>query len=129
MKPKKIAITIAKNIALTHNYDEVIVFGANYNEGIQHITTFGKDQKACDNAALGGNTIKDLLGWPKDQCKDLSSKSKKRGNRIINIIELKNKIDNLNDEAYKLNQARNWVAAEKREFAAIALKHLYDQLS
>ncbi len=69
MKPKTIPIERAKEISQL-GYDEVIIVGCNYETGIQHVTTFGKSQSACENAAKGGNAIKKLLGWPAELCNE-----------------------------------------------------------
>jgi len=62
-KVKKIPIQTAKDIAAL-GYDEVIIVGCNYETGTQHVTTYGRSMKACENAALGGNAVKRLLKWP-----------------------------------------------------------------
>ncbi len=77
MKPKPIPISKAKEIAGT-GYDEIIIFGAHYETGIQHITTYGASQKACENAARGGNVIKQLLGWPPEKCNAKPARQRKR---------------------------------------------------
>jgi hypothetical protein len=64
--PLPIKIQEAKQIAKL-GYDEVIIFGANYATGTQHVTTYGKSEAACENAARGGNAIKKLLNWPPEK--------------------------------------------------------------
>jgi hypothetical protein len=76
-KVKRIPITAAKEIAKL-GYDEVIIVGCQYEDGIQHVTTYGKSQAACENAALGGNVIKKLLKWPEDKCKAKPTRQWKR---------------------------------------------------
>ncbi len=76
-KPKKIPIKTAKEIAQL-GYDEVIIVGCNYETGIQHVTTYGKSIVACENAAVGGNTIKHLLDWPIEQCNAKPARQVKR---------------------------------------------------
>ena len=75
-KPKKITIAKAKEISEL-GYDEVIIVGANYETGIQHVTTFGKSVRACQNAAIGGNAIKKLLGWDEKLCNAKPARQKK----------------------------------------------------
>lgn len=76
MKPKKIPITTAKDIANNLHYDEVIIVGCHYETGIQHVTTYGKSVASCENAAKGGNAIKKLLGWPEDKCNAVPKRAK-----------------------------------------------------
>jgi hypothetical protein len=77
MKPKPITISTAKEISAL-GYDEVIIVGANYETGTQHVTTYGKTKAACENAAIGGNAIKRLLKWPEDKCNDMPSDQRKK---------------------------------------------------
>lgn len=77
MKPKKIPIATAKEIA-SLGYDEIIIVGANYETGIQHVTTYGKTVAACENAAIGGNEIKKLLKWPENMCNTKPARQIKR---------------------------------------------------
>ena len=77
MIPKKIAIAKAPEIAQL-GYDEVIIVGANYETGTQSVCTYGKSQTACENAAIGGNTIKKLLNWPDEKCKAKPTRQWKR---------------------------------------------------
>lgn len=76
-KSKAIPISAAKKIAEL-GYDEIIIFGANYESGVQHITTYGKTLQACENAAVGGNAIKKLLGWDADKCNAKPARVKKK---------------------------------------------------
>jgi len=76
-KVKKIPIQTAKDIAAL-GYDEVIIVGCNYESGIQHVTTYGKSMKACENAAIGGNAVKRLLKWPEEKCQDKPARQRKR---------------------------------------------------
>lgn len=77
-RPKAIPISQAKQIAKESGYDEVIIVGCNYETGIQHVTTYGKSTSACENAAKGGNAIKNLLGWHPEKCNDKPARSKDR---------------------------------------------------
>lgn len=77
MKAKPITIKTAKEIS-TLGYDEVIIVGCQYETGIQHVTTYGKTQAACENAAIGGNEIKKLLKWPEDKCNAKPARQIKR---------------------------------------------------
>lgn len=89
MKVKPITIKTAKEIS-NLGYDEVIIVGCHYESGIQHVTTYGKTQVACENAAIGGNQIKKLLKWPEDKCNAKPARQKKREQK-----ELKESVDAL----------------------------------
>lgn len=89
MKAKPITIKTAKEIS-TLGYDEVIIVGCQYDTGIQHVTTYGKTQAACENAAIGGNAIKKLLNWPEDKCNVKPARQKKREQK-----DLKESVDTL----------------------------------
>ncbi|MCW3125257.1 MAG: hypothetical protein JWO03_915 [Bacteroidetes bacterium] len=65
---KKIPITAAKGIAADYGYSQVIIHAFDRASGIQHVTTYGKSEADCINAAQGGNTMKKLLRWPEEQC-------------------------------------------------------------
>lgn len=98
MKPKAIAIARAKEISKL-GYDEVIIVGANYNTGTQHVTTYGKSLAACENAAKGGNAIKKLLNWPPELCNAKPKRQFKREaaeQREKVLLELVEIIDNPN---------------------------------
>lgn len=77
MKSQKIPIATAKEISKL-GYDEVIIVAANYATGMQNVTTYGKDEAACENAAKGGNFIKQHLNWPKEKCNEKPARQKKR---------------------------------------------------
>jgi len=98
---KRIPITTAKEISKL-GYDEVIIVGANYESGIQHVTTYGKSQAACENAAQGGNAIKRLLKWPEEKCNDKPKRQIKREqideilNGIVGVIDNPDMDDKIN---------------------------------
>lgn len=103
-KPKRIPIKIAKDIAVL-GYDEVIIVGCEYETGTQWVTTYGKSQAACENAAQGGNAVKKLLKWPEDKCKAKPTRQWKREKYeamekvlqgIVSAIENPTDDDNLN---------------------------------
>ena len=65
---KRIPIQAAKDIAKEYGYTQVIIHAYDGNTGIQHVTTYGKSLADCANAATGGNKIKEMLGWPAEDC-------------------------------------------------------------
>jgi len=75
---KKIPITAAKKIASDFGYSQVIIHAYDGNTHIQHVTTFGKSESDCENAAAGGNAIKKLLKWDEKLCNAKPSRQVKR---------------------------------------------------
>ena len=59
----KIPVMDAKRIAIERGYSQVIIHAFDGITGIQHVTTYGKSEADCANAAQGGNAIKKLLKW------------------------------------------------------------------
>ena len=79
---KKVPISLAKQIAKDYGFDEVIIVGAEYETGSQSVTTYGKSQAACKNAAKGGNAIKKLLNWPDELCNAKPARQKSKEKEI-----------------------------------------------
>lgn len=75
---KPIPINWAKKIAEDLGYTQVIIHGYDGNSGIQHVTTYGKSLADCDNAAKGGNVIKNFLGFPKEACQSVPARIKSK---------------------------------------------------
>lgn len=65
---KRIPISTAKAIANDFGYTQVVVHAFDGETNIQHVTTYGKSQADCENAAAGGNAIKKLLKWDESLC-------------------------------------------------------------
>lgn len=61
---KRIPIKSVKQFAKDHQCKQVIV--AAWDGRRTHIATYGETVEDCDQAAQGGNKIKEALGWPKD---------------------------------------------------------------
>lgn len=93
-KVKKIPISKAKEISEL-GYDEVIIVGCQYEDGIQHVTTYGKSQAACENASHGGNSVKALLKWPEDKCNAKPARQKKREklNRLEKLLRFSDRYE------------------------------------
>jgi hypothetical protein len=62
--PKRIPISSAKRFAQENDCKQVII--AAWDGELTHIVTYGATTEDCAQAALGGNRIKEALGWPKD---------------------------------------------------------------
>ena len=75
---KKIPISTAKKIASDFGYTQVVVHAFDGLTGIQHVTTYGKSQADCENAAAGGNAIKKLLKWDEKLCNAKPARQIKR---------------------------------------------------
>ena len=63
---KKIPIKAAEEISKRYGYDQVIIIARKVgDDGIESVTTYGKDKDNCDVAAQIGNFIKHkIMGWP-----------------------------------------------------------------
>lgn len=75
---KRIPISAAKAIASDFGYSQVIIHAYDGNTHIQHVTTFGKSDTDCENAAAGGNAIKKLLKWDEKLCNAKPSRQIRR---------------------------------------------------
>lgn len=75
---RRIPIKVAKDIAKNLGYSQVIIHAYDGKTGIQHVTTYGETIADCENAALGGNTIKKLLGWPEELTHATPARIKKK---------------------------------------------------
>lgn len=53
-----------KELANKYKYDVVVVYAWDDYNKMQHIATWGRSIKQCDQAAQWGNMMKDALGWP-----------------------------------------------------------------
>jgi hypothetical protein len=60
--PKRIPIAAAKRIAKEYALRQVIIMA--WDGKLTHCVTYGVSVEECDQAAQGGNRIKQALGWP-----------------------------------------------------------------
>lgn len=62
---KNIPISAAKRIADEYGYDQVIIYARKVgNDGIEHMTTYGKTKDHCSVAARIGDYLKyKIMGW------------------------------------------------------------------
>jgi hypothetical protein len=65
-KQSRLPIKAAKDIAVTHGWDQVIVIARKVgDDGYEHVITYGKDAAHCEAAARAGNAVKHhLMKWP-----------------------------------------------------------------
>lgn len=59
---ERIPINVASDIAKRFGMRQVVIFA--WDGTNQHIVTFGKSIEDSDQAALGGDRLKAVLGWP-----------------------------------------------------------------
>lgn len=91
----RIPIKAARDIAKKYRYDQLIILGIDVAKNRQHVTTFGKSTVDADQAAQGGNYIKQqLLGWPANECLAEPTRVRKLLERIK---ELERKIEGKNN--------------------------------
>jgi len=84
---KDISIDSVSNMAKEHGRDIIIVFSWAKKGNLASITTWGRSFHDADNAASGGNSLKQALGWPEEVCNMQSAKVSsliKANNRLIN---------------------------------------------
>lgn len=66
---KRVPIAVARRIATELDLDQVIIVAFSKKTGMTHVVTYGKSIDDCEQAAQGGNKIKDkVLGWPDELC-------------------------------------------------------------
>jgi|ERR1017187_854111 hypothetical protein len=64
--PQRLPIKAARNIGKEYDCKQVIVIA--WDGELTHIVTWGKTIYDCDQAARGGNKLKEKWGWP--ECND-----------------------------------------------------------
>lgn len=101
-KSRRIPITAAKNIAKDYKKDQVIILAWDREVGDTWVTTYGTTQADCEQAALGGNEIKKLLGWPKEQTEAKPARQKRKESEIRAklIEEIKEGLSKLDKDNY-----------------------------
>jgi hypothetical protein len=61
MNPKIISIDEARTLANAHGMRQLIVIS--WDGDLQYVTTYGQSLEDCDQAAMGGDKLKEVLGW------------------------------------------------------------------
>lgn len=65
--PREIPISVAKEIAATYGYDQVVIYARRCHDGPEphgeHMTTYGRTKEHCAVAARMGDTLKNFMGW------------------------------------------------------------------
>jgi hypothetical protein len=80
---KRIPISSAQNIGKSFGYTQVIITAFDKETGITNVTTWGKSQSDCEQAAVGGNFVKKALGWPPEKCKDKPARQIRKEKKSI----------------------------------------------
>lgn len=60
--PKRIPVSAAKKLAQEQRCRQVIVLA--WDGALTHVVTYGETSEDCDQAAQGGDLIKQAMGWP-----------------------------------------------------------------
>jgi hypothetical protein len=67
--PDQVAIPVeaARAIALEFGWDQIVVIARRVG-GCEHVTTYGVDEANSKVAAIAGNALKRIMGWPDVEC-------------------------------------------------------------
>lgn len=60
----KLPIKALKELANKYDYSVLVIYAYDAESKMQHVATWGRTLKLCDQAAQWGNMMKDALGWP-----------------------------------------------------------------
>jgi len=80
--PKRIPITAAKAVAKQFDLKQVILLA--WDGELTHVVTYGASAEDCDQAAQGGDKIKEALGWT-DVVPSLPSRVKALTERVAEL--------------------------------------------
>jgi hypothetical protein len=86
-KGVKIPISLAKSISKEYTKDQVIILTWEKETNTTTVTTFGRSQTDCEQAAEGGNVIKKTLGWPNHLTEDKPARQRRKEEKINKIKE------------------------------------------
>lgn len=99
---KAIPISAARDFAQKFDKDQVIVLSFSKVDGKTWVTTYGKTQEDCEQAAAGGNKLKKAMGWPDDLCQAKPARQVKRES----VAALKAEIEELKAKLAKAEAAK-----------------------
>lgn len=102
---KRIPISALRLFAKLQGLDVAILLGWCQENNLQHVVTWGRTADMCDSAALMGNKVKELAGWPPEECNAEPSRVKK----------LKEENARLKERIKELDEQLEWVAREMGE--------------
>ncbi|TFG95721.1 hypothetical protein E4H12_12695 [Candidatus Thorarchaeota archaeon] len=80
--PKRVPIKAAKEVATKYGLQQTILVGWDGKQ--MHVVTYGTTLEQCEQAAVGGNKIKQWLGFPEDMCNALPARVKRKNNKKEN---------------------------------------------
>ena len=75
-----VPINVAKDIAEKYSKTQVIIVCWDKHHSRTHVTTYGKTESDCKEAAIGGNKVKKALGWPNHLCHAKPKRNSRRNN-------------------------------------------------
>ena len=93
MPYQRIPISAARELAEKYGLCQVIIW--TWDHKTQQVITYGKTLEDCDQAAKGGNVVKQSAGWPLNECDAEPSRVKKMK---AEIKALKQKVADLEAE-------------------------------
>lgn len=80
----RIPIAAAKRIAQEYGIDQVVILGRipesapGIGDGSEYVTTYGRTIQHCTIAAMMGNKLKRVLGWPPDRGEDKPARQRRK---------------------------------------------------
>lgn len=93
----RLPIKALKELANKYGYSVVVAYAYDAENKMQHIATWGKTIKLCDQAAQWGNMMKDALGWPEGLRAQPSRVEKLQNERDDYLEKWKRTEENLSD--------------------------------
>lgn len=60
----RIPVSAAATLGKQFKQAQVILVTWDADAGVIHVVTWGDSKEACSQAAVGGNVVKQALGWP-----------------------------------------------------------------
>lgn len=69
-KRQRMPIKAAKDVADLYGQDQVILLSFDKETGLTHVVTYGRTIADCEQAAMGGNRIKEFLRFDASKCQD-----------------------------------------------------------
>lgn len=110
----RLPIKALKEVANKYGYSVFVAYAYDSEKKIQHIATWGRTIKLCDQAAQWGNMMKDALGWPESlhaepsRVKKLQERTKKlqeAGDLMSNVFFNWKQKDSFTEEERKMMEA------------------------
>lgn len=77
---KEVPIEAAKRIAEEFDKSQVIIVCWDPEHCLTHVTTYGKSLKDCEEAAMGGDFVREALGVPEEDCHVTPNRLKENNN-------------------------------------------------